>query len=234
MRTFRAFGLLLFLALLSNYVLSQTPSFMQTDFEHVQLVQAKAACVTVGTKGKPLIGSGFHIGKGTILTAAHVMNSCSSYSASTGKDMIVTDDSNEVYKVISFSIPDPNQDVAIVRIDPNTTLSYLSFGKMPKVLAKTYIIGTPLGIEYFNNVTVGVVSKINMRRLMWDNAILTTAPAYPGNSGSCLLDKNFKVVGMFVGCRNRDFQGGDNLSLCEPVDDILSSLSKFQKECFWR
>lgn len=170
--------------------------------------------------GDTFIGSGSYIGDGLILTAAHCIE---------GNPTHVMNNSGDSFDILDINIPDPNQDIGFIIIDSNANLNSITFGEMPELMDIIYTVGTPLELCFMNNVTVGIVSKLDVDWFIWDNGIMICAPAQPGNSGGVLLNSRFEVIGITVGCNNRRFDGGDNLWLCEPVSDIIKVLEKLDR-----
>jgi len=163
-------------------------------------------------------GSGVAIAPDLILTAKH----CIDFN-----DLYVVDSSGEEYAVIDSWCSD-EYDIGFLRIDG--VLPCLSLGNMPNLLDPVYAIGTPLEQCFVNNVTIGVVTKLNVDWAHWIGGIIVNVAAYPGNSGGALLNSNFEIVGITVGCHNRLYGGGDNLWLCESVTHIREALEEYGKK----
>ena len=166
-------------------------------------------------------GSYVAIDSNLVLTAKHCTDS---------NDLQIIDSGGLYHKVTSIWRSD-KYDIAILTVDAN--LPFLPLGKMPVVLDEIYIVGSPLTnsyghlLECINNITKGIVSKINVEWNRWSDGIIVNAAAYPGNSGGPLLDKRGKIIGIMVGCHNRMSDGGDNFWLAEPVSHIIESLEEY-------
>jgi S1-C subfamily serine protease len=144
-------------------------------------------------------GSGFIISSdGLILTNKHVV------SKTDAQYSVLTNDGNTyTAKVLAR---DPNQDLAILKIDA-TNLSTVSLGDSDSLqLGQTAIaIGNALG-QFSNTVSVGVVSGLGRTVTASSEetgedetikgVIQTDAAINPGNSGGPLLDLRGDVIGI--------------------------------------
>jgi S1-C subfamily serine protease len=139
-------------------------------------------------------GSGVYLGNGVIVTAEHIAE----YAGST----VQTED-GRIFDILDTIVPSEDQDIAFVLIDPNCGLTPVVLGGMPSVLDPVVTVGTPKYLIFLNNVTTGVVSKMNVDWYRWDRGIMTSAPMQPGNSGGALLNSKFELIGITVGCFNR-------------------------------
>ncbi|HZK48245.1 MAG TPA: trypsin-like peptidase domain-containing protein [Thermoleophilia bacterium] len=93
---------------------------------------------------------------------------------------------------------DGRDDLALVKIEPDTDLQLAPLGDSDKIRAGEWVMamGNPLGFEY--SVTVGVVSGKG-RELPSTNFadfIQTDAAIYPGNSGGPLFNLAGEVIGI--------------------------------------
>ena len=96
---------------------------------------------------------------------------------------------------------DPDTDLALLRVDDDTTLPAAKLGDSKHLKAGeiAIAIGNPLGFDA--SVTAGVVSALG-RSLqaksgrMIDDVIQTDAALNPGNSGGPLMDSGGRVIGM--------------------------------------
>jgi serine protease Do len=93
---------------------------------------------------------------------------------------------------------DPNTDIALIKIEPDSKLSFLEFGDSDELKVGEWVvaIGSPFGLE--QTVTAGIVSAKG--RVIdagpYDDFIQTDASINPGNSGGPLLDLKGRVVGI--------------------------------------
>ncbi len=93
---------------------------------------------------------------------------------------------------------DPLTDVALVKINVDESLPYVSFGDSDKIEVGSWLmaIGSPFGLEA--TVTVGVLSAKG--RVIgagpYDDFLQTDASINPGNSGGPLFNINGEVIGI--------------------------------------
>jgi serine protease Do len=176
------------------------------------------------TRQEVAAGTGFLIrSDGYILTNKHVVAEQDAYYTvllSTGKQ----EQAKVVYR-------DPNNDVAIVKIDgsgyPVATFGDSSALQLGETVAA---IGNALG-KYNNSVSVGVISGLdrtieasdeNGNSEQLSGVIQTDAAINPGNSGGPLFDLSGKVVGVNVATT----QGANNVSFSIPINEISGIVSK--------
>jgi serine protease Do len=160
-------------------------------------------------------GSGVYLGNGVVLTSEHVVSD---------RQLVVLTADGIEYEILDVLCPEDDEDIAFVLIDPNCGLTPVVLGEMPELTDPVFTVGTPLDLIFFNNVTSGIVGKLHVDWDRWDDGIMTSTPAMPGNSGGALLNKRFELIGITVGCHNRKYDGGDSLWLSEPITDILRCL----------
>lgn len=139
-------------------------------------------------------GSGFVIDKqGHILTNYHVVASA--------EQLAVTLADGSQHKAGLVGV-DPNNDVAVVRIDaPADVLHPLPLGDSTnlRVGQKVLAIGNPFGLE--RTLTTGIISSLDRSIKAKNNRtikgiIQTDAAINPGNSGGPLLNTRGEVIGM--------------------------------------
>ena len=140
-----------------------------------------------------------------ILTNYHVIGK---------SDDILVYDSTGNYN--SAKIVDYNElyDIAIIKVS-NLKLKKAKFGNSDKlkVLDDIYVLGNPLGKQYFGTFTKGIVSnpkrEIKVQNINMESkyvAIQIDASINSGNSGGMLLNKNREVVGL-VTIKENDLDG---------------------------
>lgn len=100
---------------------------------------------------------------------------------------------------------DPSTDLAVLKIapPPSVTLTPAVFAHSNAVVAgePVYALGNPLGPQFPNTLTSGVVSAIRpmLYGLVDDRVtemIQTSAPINPGNSGGALANSDAEVIGI--------------------------------------
>lgn len=138
------------------------------------------------------LGSGFVISEdGYIVTNNHVVENASQI------EVALQGDGKKTYpaKVIGT---DPETDVALIKIEPDTKLHALTFGDSDKSKVGEWVvaIGNPFGLDH--SVTAGIISAKG--RVIgagpYDNFIQTDASINPGNSGGPLLNMQGEVIGI--------------------------------------
>lgn len=159
-------------------------------------------------------GSGVYLGNGIILTASHCLgieNAC------------IIDSKGNIYEILEeIYCGDLTEDIGFIRINAKADIPAITnFGKMPKVMDTAYICGTPIDMFLFSNLTTGTITKVGIFFPgWWDNVLMADTAAYPGNSGGGVYNKNFELIGILVG----GYTGYDNLSIIEPIEDILKMM----------
>lgn len=142
--------------------------------------------------------------KDMIVTNYHVIDDVHSIKVSTDQDI--------TYKVLGVWHQNEKQDIAILKLTQETTLTPLKIGD-PTVLKKgetLTAIGSPLGIK--NTVSKG---NLSARIMQGDYDILQfTAPISNGSSGGALFNEKGEVVGITYA----SFAEGQNLNLAIPID----------------
>lgn len=142
--------------------------------------------------------------KDMIVTNYHVIDDVHSIKVSTDQDI--------TYKVLGVWHQNEKQDIAILKLTQETTLTPLKIGD-PTVLKKgetVTAIGSPLGIK--NTVSKG---NLSARIMQGDYDILQfTAPISNGSSGGALFNEKGEVVGITYA----SFTEGQNLNLAIPID----------------
>lgn len=155
------------------------------------------------------IGSGFFIDKtGIGLTNYHVLDGAV-------KAYIKTYD-EQSYEIKEILMSDKNKDIAKFKINnvnnkkvPFLTLSSSNYERGDEII----VIGSPLDLT--NSVTMGIISALRADSKYGD-VIQISAPISPGNSGSPVLTKSGKVIG--IATYNRI--GGQNLNFAITAKDI--------------
>lgn len=129
---------------------------------------------------------------GVILTGSHVVEDC--------KDIDVTMHNGHVYKAKIIAKMGKNRDLALLKIEPKTTLKTVQFGNSEdvKVGQKVLAIGNPFGFS--GTLTQGIVSRIDYTK----NRIQTDAAINPGCSGGPLLNSAGEVIGINQSIYNPD------------------------------
>jgi S1-C subfamily serine protease len=168
------------------------------------------------------LGSGFLIeDNGFILTNFHVIS---------GSSRIQVTLSNQTQYYAKALDTDRSDDLALIKIEPKTRLSFLKLGDSDhlQVGQKVLAIGNPFGLE--GTLTVGVVSSIG-RSIDSENEqhlqgmIQTDAAINGGNSGGPLLDSNGAVIGINTAILGRTNIG---IGFALPINRAKALLTDYQ------
>ncbi len=151
-------------------------------------------------------GTGFVVDKnGYIITNHHVIAKVDHI-----KVKLHGDDSTE-YRARVVGI-DPETDLAVIKIDPNSPLVPVTIGNSDAVQVGDWAvaIGSPFGLEA--SVTAGIVSALGRDiggALQLQRFIQTDAAINPGNSGGPLLNIRGEVIGVntMIATQSGGYQG---------------------------
>jgi len=180
-----------------------------------QASPAVVRIVVYDDKGKEIgQGSGFFVkSDGTLVTNYHVVR-----GATFAEVLLSTNATYFVFNVLAWN---EEADLAVLKVN-GTDLPYLRLAPLtvpPKVGARVYAIGNPLGLT--NTLSEGLVSGVRKQgeRIV---AIQITAPISPGSSGGPLLDTGGEVIGVTTAY----MKVGQNLNLAIPGKDVQTLLVK--------
>ena len=134
-----------------------------------------------------------------VATNHHVINNAVNLSITfAGGDYydaeVVGYDSNMDVAVLSIDLDDVNDEVI-------NKIAIATFGNSDELMTGelAVAIGSPLGKEFSNSVTVGVISALN-RTISVENSnlalIQTDAAINPGNSGGALVNSKGEIIGI--------------------------------------
>ncbi len=168
-------------------------------------------------------GSGFLVTKdGYIVTNKHVVS-----DESATYTVLLSDGSKKVARIFYL---DPNDDVAIIKIDGNSyTAVPIGNSDTIKLGQGVIAIGNALG-EFENSVSTGIISGLKRtisatastgQTAELKNVIQTDAAINPGNSGGPLLDFSGKAIGVSVAM----VVGSQNIAFAIPGNKIRDALS---------
>jgi serine protease Do len=114
---------------------------------------------------------------------------------------------------------DPNNDLAVLRIEANEKLPWVAPGESHDLLVGEPVIaiGNPFGLS--NTVTTGVISALDRSIRAGDDRsyhgfLQTDASINPGNSGGPLLN----AEGALVGINTAIYQGAEGIGFAVPID----------------
>lgn len=137
---------------------------------------------------------------------------------------------------------DSYTDLAVITIPADKVTSVAEFGDSDalKVGEPAIAIGSPLGSEYANSVTQGIVSSINREINSTNeegepvniNAIQTDAAINPGNSGGPLINAAGQVIGINsikIVQSNSDVSV-EGLGFAIPSKDVTTIINQLEKD----
>ena len=152
----------------------------------------------IQTQPRVGFGSGVIISKdGYIVTNNHVVDGAKKL------EIMLSDGSKITGELVG---KDTYSDLAVVKVssDKIKTVAEFADSNSLTVGEKAIAIGSPLGTEYANSVTEGIVSSLSRTVTMQNdngetvstNAIQTDAAINPGNSGGALVNLNGELIGI--------------------------------------
>ena len=136
---------------------------------------------------------------------------------------------------------DTYSDIAVVKIAADKVTTVAEFGDSSQLtVGETAIaIGSPLGSEYANTVTQGIVSSLNRNvslksedgQAISTNAIQTDTAINPGNSGGPLINIQGQVIG--ITSSKIASNGGtsvEGLGFAIPTNDVINIIKQLEKD----
>lgn len=136
---------------------------------------------------------------------------------------------------------DTYSDIAVVKIAADKVTTVAEFGDSNQLtVGETAIaIGSPLGSEYANTVTQGIVSSLNRNvslksedgQAISTNAIQTDTAINPGNSGGPLINIQGQVIG--ITSSKIASNGGtsvEGLGFAIPANDVINIIKQLEKD----
>ena len=127
-------------------------------------------------------------------------------------------------------------DLAVLKIDAKYATTKLDFGDSSILRAGDSVlaIGNPLGLEFSNTVTQGIVSAVNRTVAVsttageWDlNVIQTDAAINPGNSGGALMNTSGQVIG--INSLKISEDGVEGLGFAIPSNDLIPIINEIME-----
>ena len=140
---------------------------------------------------------------------------------------------------------DAYSDLAVIKIPSKEVTKVAEFGDSSKLTVgePAIAIGSPLGSEYANSATEGIISSLSRKVIMQNesnetvnvNAIQTDAAINPGNSGGALINVEGQVIGInsskisATGSSSRDVSV-EGMGFAIPSNDVVEIISKLEKD----
>lgn len=166
-----------------------------------------------------------------IVTNNHVINGASKV------DIRLSDGTKVLGEIVGA---DTFSDIAVVKISSEKVTTVAEFGDSSKLtVGETAIaIGSPLGSEYANTVTQGIVSSLNRNvslksedgQAISTKAIQTDTAINPGNSGGPLINIQGQVIG--ITSSKIATNGGtsvEGLGFAIPANDAINIIEQLEK-----
>ncbi len=164
------------------------------------------------------VGSGFVAdSSGLIITARHVVERGGNYE-------VIFANGNR-YNVEGIRISGVS-DVAVLLV-AETNLRSLKLTTKVEIGEPIFVIGSPFKTEFFNYITAGIVSKVDMYVGAYSVTplIMVDAAVNPGNSGGPVLNWRGEVIGIVVAIYSR----GVGVNLVVSSTDIAILLGEWNE-----
>ena len=167
-----------------------------------------------------------------LVTNTHVINGAK-------KVDILLADGNKVSGEVVGS--DVYSDIAVVRISADKAKAVAEFGDSNQLtVGETAIaIGSPLGTDYANSVTQGIISSqgrnVNLKADNGQNistrALQTDAAINPGNSGGPLINIQGQVIGITSSKISNNGQTSvEGMGFAIPANDVVNIIKQLEEK----
>ncbi|GAA5421719.1 S1C family serine protease [Tetragenococcus halophilus] len=172
-------------------------------------------------------------GDAYIVTNNHVV------AGQSGLEVVMADGSREQAELVGT---DAYTDLAVLKISSDNVDTVATFGDSDELQVgePAIAIGSPLGSDYANSVTQGIISSVN--RLVSSqnesgedvstNAIQTDAAINPGNSGGPLVNAGGQVVGINSSKIASSGQAGvsvEGMGFAIPSNDVTDIINELEE-----
>lgn len=137
---------------------------------------------------------------------------------------------------------DTYSDIAVVKIASDKVSTVAEFADSAKItVGETAIaIGSPLGTDYANSVTQGIVSSLSRTVTMTNddgetistNAIQTDAAINPGNSGGALINIEGQVIGINsskISSTSSSGESVEGMGFAIPSNDVVKIINQLEE-----
>ncbi len=163
-------------------------------------------------------GSGFVVASDLIITSRHVVEGEGNYA------VLFTDGSRRSVKAIRISV---TTDCAVLLVS-KANFRPLMLTTEVKVGQPIFVIGSPLDVKFFNYITRGIVSKLDVQEfgLSSNPLVMIDAAVNPGNSGGPVFDLRGRVVGIVIAY----YPHNCGMNFITPAADIIVLLEGWEDE----
>lgn len=176
------------LGLLLSLSYAQETSEKAEQLMETDLISDKAKASTVRLVGSPIGGTGFFIAPDKIATNFHVVA-----GTTIGPISVKLEYEEIIWSVEGIMAFDAKNDIAILKVKDEGVPLPLADIETLQIGETVFLAGYPNLGKY--KITEGVVQDIRSS----DKWLKTTVKAYPGNSGSPMLNSKGEVIGIHVG-----------------------------------
>ncbi|MGT2833462.1 S1C family serine protease [Streptococcus halotolerans] len=172
-------------------------------------------------------------GSAYVVTNNHVIDGAESI------EIMLSDGTKVVGKLVGS---DTYSDLAVVKISGKKVSTVAEFANSDKLnVGETAIaMGSPLGTEYANTVTQGIVSSLSRTVTLKNdegetistNAIQTDAAINPGNSGGALINIEGQVIGINsskISSTSTAGEAVEGMGFAIPANDVLKIINQLEK-----
>ena len=167
-----------------------------------------------------------------LVTNTHVINGAKKV------DILLADGNKVPGEVVGSDV---YSDIAVVRISADKAKAVAKFGDSDQLtVGETAIaIGSPLGTDYANSVTQGIISSQGRNvKLKADNgqnistrALQTDAAINPGNSGGPLINIQGQVIGITSSKISNNGQTSvEGMGFAIPANDVVNIIKQLEEK----
>ena len=167
-----------------------------------------------------------------LVTNTHVINGAKKV------DILLADGNKVPGEVVGSDV---YSDIAVVRISANKAKAVAEFGDSNQLtVGETAIaIGSPLGTDYANSVTQGIISSqgrnVNLKADNGQNistrALQTDAAINPGNSGGPLINIQGQVIGITSSKISNNGQTSvEGMGFAIPANDVVNIIKQLEEK----
>ena len=166
-----------------------------------------------------------------LVTNTHVLNGAKN------PDILLADGSKVPGEVVGSDV---YSDISVVRINSEKVKDVAEFGDSNSLtVGETAIaIGSPLGTEYANSVTQGIISSLGRNVTLQSEdgqnisttALQTDAAINPGNSGGPLINIQGQVIGITSSKISHNGQTAvEGMGFAIPSNDVVNIIKQLEK-----